>query len=105
MIDRFGDPPEALNNLMIVARIKNFARTMGVKSIIQTGDWVTISFTDRPDVNVQGLFELRSRLPNRIKVLAGPPQTISAKKSATGKENFGVWLLSVFQAIAPTASP
>ena len=105
MIDRFGDPPEALNNLMIVARIKNYARTMGVKSIIQTGDWVTISFTDRPDVNVQGLFELRSRQPNRIKVLAGPPQTISAKKSATGKENFGVWLLSVFQAIAPTASP
>ena len=105
MIDRFGDPPEALNNLMIVARIKNFARTMGVKSIIQTGDWVTISFTDKPDVNVQGLFELRSRLPGRIKVLAGPPQTISAKKAASGKENFGVWLLSVFQALAPAAAP
>ena len=105
VIDRFGDPPEALNNLMTVARIKNLARAMGVKSIIQTGDWVTVNFTEKPDVNVQGLFELRSRLPGRIKVLAGPPQTISVKKAAAGKEAFAAWLLSVFQAIAPPPAP
>ena len=105
MIDRFGDPPAALNNLMIVARIKNYARSMGAKSIIQTGDWVAISFGDKPDVNVQGLFELRASAPGRIKVQAGPPEMISVKKAPAGKENFGAWLLSVFQAIAPVTAP
>ena len=105
MIDRFGDPPEALNNLMIVAKIRNFSRAMGVKSIIQTGDWVAISFGDKPDVNLQGLLDLRTRIPGRIKVQAGPPQMISVKKAPDTKEHFANWLLSVFQAIAPLPAP
>jgi transcription-repair coupling factor (superfamily II helicase) len=105
MIDRFGDPPEALNNLMIVAKIRNIGRMMGVKSIIEKGDWLEISFTDQPDVNVQGLMDLRARTPGRIKVVAGPPQMISAKKPPGSKESLGNWLLSLFQAIAPVETP
>ena len=104
MIDRFGDPPPALNNLVLVARIKNLARRMGVKSVIQRGDWVEICFTDKPDVNVQGLMELRAQSPNRVKIIAGPPQMITVKKSATTPVSLGAWLLSVVRQIAP-ASP
>ena len=78
---------------------------MGVKSIIQTGDWVAISFGDKPDVNLQGLLDLRTRIPGRIKVQAGPPQMISVKKAPDTKEHFANWLLSVFQAIAPLPAP
>ncbi|MBP2665303.1 MAG: mfd [Firmicutes bacterium] len=105
MIDRFGDPPEALNNLMIVAKIKNLARSMGVKSVIQRGDWVELSFTDKPDVNVQGLMELRTQAPNRIRMIAGPPQVLSVRKNPGSGETFGSWLLSVFQKVAPTPAP
>ena len=105
MIDRFGDPPEALNNLMIVAQIKNCARKMRAKSVIQKEDWIEIVFTDQPDVNVQGLMGLRSQAPNRVKMIAGPPQMICFKKTAAKGESFGTWLLSVFRTIAPTESP
>ena len=104
MIDRFGDPPPALNNLILVARIKNLARRMGVKSVIQRGDWVEICFTENPDVNVQGLLELRAQAPNRLKIVAGPPQMIMVKKSATAPVSLGAWLLSVCRRIVP-ASP
>jgi transcription-repair coupling factor (superfamily II helicase) len=105
MIDRFGDPPEALNNLMSVAKIRNIGRVMGVKSIIEKDDWLEISFTDQPDVNVQGLMDLRARIPGRLKVVAGPPQMIWAKKPADRRESLGSWLLSLFQAIEPTSAP
>ena len=104
MIDRFGDPPPALNNLVLVARIKNLVRRMGVKSVIQRGDWVEICFTDKPAVNVQGLMELRAQSPNRVKIIAGPPQMITVKKSATTPVSLGAWLLSVVRRIVP-ASP
>jgi transcription-repair coupling factor (superfamily II helicase) len=105
MIDRFGDPPEALNNLMTVAKLRNIGRLMGVKSIVEKTDWLEISFTDQPDVNVQGLMELRARLPGKIKVIAGPPQMIWVKKPQDRKESFGKWMLSLFQALDPGAAP
>ena len=105
IIDRFGDPPPALSNLILVAQIKNLARKMGVKSVIQKGDWVEICFTDTPDVNVTGLMSLRTQAPSRVKIAAGPPQMISVKKTSPAGETFGSWLLAVFRQIGPTASP
>ena len=105
MIDRFGDPPEEMNNLIIVAKIKNLARSMGVKSVIQRTDWIEISFTDKPDVNVQGLMDLRAKAPSQVKMIAGPPQRVSVRKAANAGDSFGNWLLAVFQAIAPSGAP
>lgn len=105
IIDRFGDPPPALNNLILVAQIKILARKMGVKSVIQKGDWVEICFTDTPNANVTGLMSLRSQAPSRVKITAGPPQMISVKKATAAGAAFGSWLLAVFRQIDPTASP
>lgn len=105
IIDRFGDPPDALNNLMIVAKIKNLARVMGVKSVIQKGDWLELVFTDKPNVNVQGMMDLRAQAPNRLRMIAGPPQVLSVKKNPGAGEAFGNWLLSTFQTVAPSAAP
>jgi transcription-repair coupling factor (superfamily II helicase) len=105
IIDRFGDPPDALNNLMIVAKIKNLARVMGVKSVIQKGDWLELVFTDKPNVNVQGMMDLRAQAPNRLRMIAGPPQVLSVKKNPGTGEAFGNWLLSTFQTVAPSEAP
>ena len=105
IIDRFGDPPPALNNLILVAQIKILARKMGVKSVIQKGDWVEICFTDTPNANVTGLMSLRSQTPSRVKITAGPPQMISVKKATSAGATFGSWLLAVFRQIDPTESP
>ena len=105
MIDRFGDPPAALNNLMLVAKIKIAAKTMGAKSVIQKGDWIEICFTDKPDVNVQGLMELKGQAPNQIKMTAGPPQKISVRKNAATKDSWGNWLAAILRKLAPSPDP
>ena len=104
IIDRFGDPPEPFTNLMAVATVKNIARAMGVKAVLQKNGWLEISFTDKPNVNVQGAMTLRAKAPSRLKMLAGPPQMISVRQPATGA-NFAGWLLDVFHALAPVPSP
>ena len=104
IIDRFGDPPEAFNNLMTVAKIKNFARDMGVKAVLQKNGWLEISFTDRPNVNVQGVMNLQKKAPAKFKLLAGPPQTI-ALRQPVGGENLAGWLLAIFRALAPETLP
>jgi hypothetical protein len=48
--------------------------------------------------------ELRAQAPNRLKIVAGPPQMIMVKKSATAPVSLGAWLLSVCRRIVP-ASP
>ena len=101
IIDRFGDPPEPLQNLITVAKIKNQARTMGVKAVIQKADWVEISFTAKPDVNVQGLMSLRATAPSRVKIVAGPPELIAVKKPPTSGKSLIEWLASVFAQLAP----
>lgn len=105
MIDRFGDPPVELSNLMTVAKIKNLARTMGVRAVIQKSDWVEISFSDNPDVNVQGLMSLRTKAPSRVKIVAGPPQKVCVRQASPSAEAFGNWLLSVFHALDPATTP
>lgn len=105
IIDRFGEPPEPLNNLMTVARIRNLGRLMGVKSIMERGDWIEISFSDQPDVNVAGLMEFKAKHPARIRILAGPPQMISLKKGAEAKAAPAAWLLAMFLILAHQAAP
>jgi transcription-repair coupling factor (superfamily II helicase) len=104
IIDRFGEPPEPLKNLLLVARIKNMARRMGVRSIIQKLDSVEITFSDQPAINVEGLMEMRSKNPNRIQINPGPPQSIRLRQG-TAKQPLPDWLLTMFKRMLPEATP
>ncbi|MCZ4151938.1 hypothetical protein BZG21_47010, partial [Escherichia coli] len=44
LVDRFGDLPEAVINLMAVARLKVYGKTYGIESITRRGDDLTIKF-------------------------------------------------------------
>lgn len=47
MIDRFGDLPQAVDNLLAVARVKAIASACGIEQISQKGDDLTIKFAER----------------------------------------------------------
>lgn len=79
LIDRFGEPPEAVMNLLAVARIKNFARNLGVRSIIEKMDRIEITFGDAPNVEIAPMLKLKSLLGALIKILPGPPEIIRLK--------------------------
>lgn len=79
LIDRFGDPPATVLNLLSVARVKNYARTLGIKSIIQNNENVKIIFADNPNVSVENILKLKSRYPARVTMNPGPPGSINIK--------------------------
>lgn len=47
LVDRFGDPPKAVLNLLAVARLRVYGRNYGVESILNRGDEITLKFEDR----------------------------------------------------------
>ena len=69
LLDRFGRPPVPVMNLLTVARIRNYARQMGVEKIIQTPLFLEIYFRDTPNIRPEGMIELLARLKSYLKVL------------------------------------
>ncbi len=76
LIDRFGEPTPPVLNLLMVARLKNLARQLGIRSLVEYADRVELTFGDQPNVNVDSVLALRERYPTRITILPGPPGVI-----------------------------
>lgn len=72
MIDRFGEPPQAVNNLLSVARLKAYGRMYHIRSIVQQGDQIvlTIDASQNQRIDGQKLFEISMGFENRIKIEA-----------------------------------
>lgn len=52
LIDRFGEIPNGVYNLMSIAMIKNMASSIGVKEIKQKGTFIYLTFSDKKKVFV-----------------------------------------------------
>lgn len=72
MIDRFGTPPQSVLNLLAAARLRNYARDLGIKSIVQKPLTVEITFLPKPHFAMQNLLALQGRLGRNIKFLQNP---------------------------------
>jgi len=79
LIDRFGDSPQPVLNLLTVARIRNIARQIGVNSIIEHPGRVDIVFSDNPKVAIDSVLQLQKQFPARIMIKSGPPEMIQYK--------------------------
>jgi transcription-repair coupling factor (superfamily II helicase) len=76
LIDRFGEPPQAVKSLVDVALLRNTAAQLGIKEISQRAQ-VIMLFTDNLDLRaVSGLV---ARLRGRVMVSAGQKPYISVK--------------------------
>ena len=63
LIDRFGEPPAAVINLLRVAEIKNYARNLGIRMISQKPKKLEISFLSSEDQKESGrTFEAQNML-------------------------------------------
>lgn len=82
LIDRFGEPTPPVVNLLAVARLKNLARQIGARSVVEHADRVEIAFGDQPQVAVENILAVKEKYPTRLRFLPGPPETIRLR---TGK--------------------
>lgn len=67
IIDRFGDPPESVINLLQISKIKCAAKSLGVQSISQKNLGVEFYFNESAKISPQGFAELKNIFKNRFR--------------------------------------
>lgn len=81
LLDRFGELPLAVSNLLAVSRLKVYGRTYGIDSITQRGDDVLLQFYEGQDkaVDTAGLAQIGNQFERRVQFEQGPAMSIRIK--------------------------
>ncbi|MFA6850886.1 MAG: transcription-repair coupling factor, partial [Selenomonadaceae bacterium] len=87
LIDRFGDPLPAVMNLLRIVRIKNYARDLGVKSIVEKPLLLEITFIPKPQFDVENLLTLKATLGAAVRFLPGMAQLMRIRLAPQHKKN------------------
>ncbi len=87
LVDRFGDVPEPVNNLIAVARIKALAAKAGVHSIFHHQDSINIKFHEESNIKAEQLAPITAYFKKRISFAMTPNfQTILSVKGFKDSE-------------------
>ena len=81
LIDRFGDPPKPVQNLMEVAQMRNLAASKGVAEISKKSDGIAFTV---PTVSRETLVRLTVALRGRVMFSQGAKNTLYVK---SGRES------------------
>lgn len=81
LVDRFGDLPEAVTNLLTVAKLKIYGKAYGIESIVQRGDNVSLKFYEGQESAVNGpkLIQVGNQFERRVQFEQGQSMTIHVK--------------------------
>ncbi|GJM83449.1 hypothetical protein HMSSN139_59450 [Paenibacillus sp. HMSSN-139] len=93
LLDRFGELPDAVQNLLAVARVKLYGKQYGIESITLRGEEATIKFYEgREKVVVPGkLAEVGNLFGRRVQFSQGSVMLIRIKtKGMDDKELMGL---------------
>lgn len=96
LIDRFGEPPKSVLNLLEVARIKNLARSLGAKSVIEHPLYVEILFGDQPQIQPEQVMALKESFPSRIILYPG---SIRMKTQQISRDSLLAWVAKMLAAL------
>jgi len=86
LVDRFGDLPEAVVNLLAVARIKVYGRAYGIESLTQRADQLILRFYEGQEKAIQpsGIAQIGNRFERRVQFDQGVPMTVAIKGKGLG---------------------
>ncbi|AEI46088.1 transcription-repair coupling factor [Paenibacillus mucilaginosus] len=81
LVDRFGDLPEAVHNLLLAARLKVYGAQYAIETISQKGLDYELKIHPDQNGNLDGqkLFELSAEFENRVKLIGGPQIIVELK--------------------------
>ena len=86
LIDRFGALTEPVKKIMQVARLKNYARKLKIKSIIEKPAFVEIYFDKAPNIETENMLLAKKQFDNLLKFV--PKQnTIQIKITPINKKH------------------
>ena len=84
LIDRFGEPPAAVQGLVDVALLRNMAAAVGVREIKQQQESLLL-YCEKLDVALGG--RLTAALPGRVMISAGSKPYFAVRIDRTGGKN------------------
>ena len=87
LIDRFGEPTPVVLRLLEVARIRNYARELGIRSVVEKPMFLEISFVEEPTLDPDGLLKLLGLFGRNAKMLPPPQQMLRIRLAAQYKKN------------------
>ncbi len=96
LIDRFGEPPEAVQGLIDVALLRNLAANLGIYEIRQSADALLL-YQRTLDLSVGS--QMSAALPGRVMINAGPKPYL-AVKGKPGLSSLDI-LREALQAVTP----
>ena len=72
LIDRFGEPPKSVQNLLTIARLKAVAHSVYIKEIVQREDLLKILMYEKAKIHAQRIPELVKEFAPSLKFAADP---------------------------------
>lgn len=87
LLDRFGDLPNAVNNLLNIALIKSICHSVYITSLVQKGNEVTLTMYPKAKLAVEKFPELIAKYQNSLKLVpqANPYFVYRLPSSPKGK--------------------
>lgn len=85
--DRFGSMTEPVHRLFKIAKIKNYARNLGIKSIVEKKGHVDITVFAQHNIKAEDMLELRKYMGSLIKFIQGQENIIRLKLTPKNLEN------------------
>jgi transcription-repair coupling factor (superfamily II helicase) len=71
LLDRYGDPPAEVNNLLLTAKVKALAAVCGFSSISDKGGAITMNFSKNVAIDMKKLSPLMSKYKRQVLFSAG----------------------------------
>ncbi len=88
LLDRFGEPPRAVQNLLTIASLKARAHAVDLTEVSQKGDQVRFVFYEKARVDVAGIPDFLAQFNGRMSFrVEKQPVLVYAKPRRGGKDN------------------
>lgn len=86
LLDRFGDPPPPVMRLLEIARIRVYARRLGIRSIVEKNQYVELSFTEPMQVESANLLKCMEVFGRGAKMLPPPMSLLRIRLASQYKK-------------------
>ena len=99
LIDRFGEPSEPVMRLLEVSRVKNYARELGVVSMIQKGVLLELVLSTEHKISPENLTAFCKKMGTALKLLP-LQQTLRIRMTETQKSDVLLFLKGILLSLA-----
>lgn len=87
LIDRFGDEPQCVANLVAVAYLKAMCMRLGIDRVCQTDGRIDMRFAPDAQVDGEKLFRAMNKFEPRLTLNAAPPVTLTLRDRTLARED------------------